>query len=118
MQHMQPSSPKLLTRRQETRPVEAITNSSTFTEEHASQETHKVISHTLTQRASATSSIVQVFVSSVQEPHREILTYAILDTQSESTIALEDVLDKLNVDVQPIKLKPSTMTAIDTIISR
>ena len=75
------------------------------------------MSHTSTQRASATSSILLVFVSSVQEPHREILTYAILDTQSESTIVLEDVLDKLNVDVQPIKLKPSTMTAIDTIIS-
>lgn len=99
------------------RPVEAIMNSSTSTEEHASQETHKVMSHTSTQRTSATSSIVPVFVSSVQEPHREILTYAILDTQSDSTFVLDDVLDKLNVDVQPVKLKLSTMTAIDTIIS-
>ncbi len=99
------------------KPVEAITNSSTSTEERASQETHKVKSHTSTQRASATSNIVPVFVSSVQEPHREILTYAILDTQSDSTFVLEDVLDKLNVDVQPVKLTLSTMTAIDTIIS-
>ena len=99
------------------RPVEAVTNSSTSTEERASQEAHKVVSHTSTQRSSATSSIVPVFVSSVQEPHREILTYAILDTQSDSTFVLEDVLDKLNVDAQPVKLKLSTMTAIDTIIS-
>ncbi|XP_070412225.1 uncharacterized protein [Nothobranchius furzeri] len=98
-------------------PVEATINSSTSTEERASQETHNVVSHTLTQHASATSSIVPVFVSSVQEPHREILTYAILDTQSDSTFVLEDVLDKLNVNVQPVQLKLSTMTAIDTIIS-
>ncbi|KAL6471732.1 hypothetical protein MHYP_G00203820 [Metynnis hypsauchen] len=99
------------------RPVETITNSSTSTEEHANQEMHKVLSHASTQRSSATSSIVPVFVSSVQEPHREILTYAILDTQSDSSFVLEDVLDKLNVDVQSVKLKLSTMTAIDTIIS-
>jgi len=72
---------------------------------------------TLTQRASSTSSIVPVLVSSIQEPHRKVLTYAILDTQSDSTFILEDVLDKLNVDAQPVKLKLSTMTAIDTIIS-
>lgn len=99
------------------RPVEATTNSSTSTENHASLETHNVVSHALTQRASATSSIVPVLVSSIQEPHREVLTYAILDTQSDSTFVLEDILDKLNVDAQPVKLKLSTMTAIDTIIS-
>ncbi|CAI5683011.1 unnamed protein product [Oreochromis niloticus] len=98
-------------------PVEAVTNSSAPTEEPASQETHKVMSHTSTQRISATSSIVPVFVSSVQEPHREILTYALLDTQSDSTFVLDDILDKLNVDVQPVKLKLSTTTAIDTVIS-
>lgn len=97
-------------------PVETITNSSISTEEHTSQETHKVTSHTSTLCAPATSSIVPVFVSSVQEPHR-VLTYAILDTQSDSTFVLEDVLDKLNVDVQPVNLNLSTMTSIDTIIS-
>ncbi|XP_067265626.1 uncharacterized protein [Chanodichthys erythropterus] len=99
------------------RPVEATTNSSTSTENHASLEMHNVVSHASTQHASATSSIVPVLVSSIQEPHREVLTYAILDTQSDSTFVLEDVLDKLNVDAQPVKLKLSTMTAIDTIIS-
>ncbi len=99
------------------RPVEATTNSSTSTENHASLQTHTVVSHASTQRASATSSIVPVLVSSIKEPHREVLTYAILDTQSDSTFVLEDVLDKLNVDTQPVKLKLSTMMAIDTIIS-
>lgn len=97
-------------------PAEVTTNSSTSTEEHSGQVTHQVMSHTLTQHASVTSSIVPVFVSSVQEPHREVLTYAMLDTQSDSTFILEDVLHKLSVDVKPVKLKLSTMTAIDTII--
>lgn len=99
------------------RPVEASTNSSPSTENHASLETHKVVSHASTHHASATSSIVPVLVSSIQEPHREVLTYAILDTQSDSTFVLEDVLDKLNVDTQKVQLKLSTMTAIDTVIS-
>ncbi|XP_054653604.1 uncharacterized protein LOC129193043 isoform X1 [Dunckerocampus dactyliophorus] len=98
-------------------PVDELTNSSTSTEGDVSHEMHKVVSHTSTQRAPATSSIVPVFVSSVQEPHREVLTYAILDTQSDSTFVLEDVLDKLNVEVRPVKLKLSTMTAMDTVIS-
>ena len=91
--------------------------STTSTEDQANPAVHTVVSHTSTQRASATSSIVPVFVSSTQEPHREVLTYAILDTQSDSTFVLADVIDKLNVDAQPVKLKLSTMSAIDTIIS-
>lgn len=109
--------PTCLHENREPNPADEMTNNFTSTEERASQETHKVVSHTSTQHASATSSIVPVFVSSVQEPHREILTYAILDTQSDSTFVLEDVLEKLDVNVQPVKLKLSTMTAIDTIIS-
>ncbi|XP_057716613.1 uncharacterized protein LOC130931672 [Corythoichthys intestinalis] len=101
-------------RRQEL--VEARTSNSAATEGHESQVPHHAVSHISTQHTSATSSIVPVFVSSVQEPHREVLTYAMLDTQSDSTFVLEDVLDKLSVNVQPVNLKLSTMTAIDTII--
>lgn len=118
MQHTPPLSPTCLHEDRKQRPVEAIMNSSTSAVEHASQETNKSMSHPSKQRDSATPSILPVFVSSVQEPHREILTYAILDTQSDSTFVLEDGLDKLSVDVQPEKLKLSTMIVIDTIISR
>ncbi|XP_023197668.1 uncharacterized protein LOC111610010 [Xiphophorus maculatus] len=109
--------PTCLHEERKERSVETTTNSSTSTEEHANQETHRVVSHTLTQHVSATTSIVPVLVSSLQEPHREILTYAMLDTQSDSTFVLEDVIDRLNVDFHPTKLKLSTMTAVDTIIS-
>lgn len=109
--------PTCLHEERKQRPVEATTKNFTSTEDHAGQETHNVVSHTSTQHAPATSSIVPVLVSSAQEPHREVLTYAMLDTQSDSTFVLEDVLDKLNVDVQPVKLKLSTMTALNTIIA-
>ncbi|XP_008430942.1 uncharacterized protein LOC103478718 [Poecilia reticulata] len=96
--------PTCLHEERKERPVETTTDSSTSTEEHASQETHRVVSHTSTQHASATTSIVPVLVSSLQEPHKKILTYAMLDTQSDSTFVLEDVIDRLNVDFHPTKL--------------
>lgn len=81
-----------------------------------SQEVHKVNSHTVIREASATSSIVPVYLSSVNEPEKEILTYALLDTQSDSTFVLEDLAKELNVATQPLQLKLSTMTAVDTVI--
>lgn len=90
--------------------MQATTNSSTSTEERASQETHRscpIHQHNalLLPQVSSQSSCLQ------HKNHTEILTLAILDTQSDSTFILEDVLDKLNVNVQPVKLK------LDTIIS-
>ncbi|XP_035985253.1 uncharacterized protein LOC118558808 [Fundulus heteroclitus] len=110
--------PTCLHEERKERPVGTTTNSYTSTEGHASLEPHRVVSHASTQHASATTSIVPVLVSSLQEPHKEILTYAMLDTQSDSTFVLEDVIDRLKVDSYPIKLKLNTMTAVDTIISK
>lgn len=75
----------------------------------------KVMAHALTQSSSATSSIVPVLISTVEEPQREVLTYALLDMQSDSTFILEDLLDDLNAITQPVQLRLSTMTAVDTI---
>ncbi len=87
----------------------------TSVEVQASQEVHKVTAHVLKQSSSATSSIVPVLISTVEEPKREVLTYALLDTQSDSTFILEDLLDDLNAITQPVQLRLSTMTAVDTI---
>lgn len=73
--------------------------------------------HASTQYVQATASIVPVLVSSDREPQKEVLTYALLDTQSDSTFILKDILDDLNVDSQPVQLKLSTMTATDTILT-
>lgn len=57
----------------------------------------KVKSNAKMQRTSATSRIVPVFISSATEPQKEILTYALLDTQSDLTFILDDLLVELNV---------------------
>ena len=97
-------------------PGEAANRVETHTEGETRQETHQALSHALVQNASATSSIVPVFLSSVKEPQKEILTYALLDTQSDSTFVLENLVRELEVQTRPLQLKLSTMTAIDTII--
>ncbi|XP_038140499.1 uncharacterized protein LOC119792268 [Cyprinodon tularosa] len=50
--------------------------------EETPQVSRSVLSHALTRNISATSSIVPVFLSSVKDPGKEILTYALLDTQN------------------------------------
>lgn len=88
-----------------------------LTEDGRSHEVHNALSHAVTQSSSSTSNIVPVFLSPVKEPHRELLTYTLLDTQSDSTFILEDLLKKLNVNASSVQLKLSTMTAVNTIIA-
>lgn len=75
-----------------------------------------VLSHALIHKAPATSSIVPVFLMPVNEPQKEILTYALLETQSDSSFVLEDLVRELNVNTQPLQMKLSTLTVADTII--
>ncbi|KAL1280039.1 hypothetical protein QQF64_014639 [Cirrhinus molitorella] len=98
-------------------PVESTSKDPIATGDHASKEIHKVMTHALTQHVSATSSIVPVLVSSTTEPKKEILTYALFDTQSDSTFILEDLVAQLNVNTQSVQLKLSTMTAVNTVIA-
>lgn len=65
---------------------------STPLEGETGQDVHRVFSCALVRNASATSSIVPVFLSSVNEPQKEILTYALLDMQSDSSFVLEDLI--------------------------
>ncbi|CAH2277110.1 uncharacterized protein LOC109198530 [Pelobates cultripes] len=83
----------------------------------ANDNVPKVMSHTLTRHTSATSCIVPVLFSAAAEPQREILTYALLDTQSDSTFILADLVSKQSVSTKPLQLKLSTMTAVNTVIS-
>ncbi|XP_073785217.1 uncharacterized protein [Danio rerio] len=86
-------------------------------EAYTSQEGQRAMSYAVTQHVSATSSIVPVFISTVEEPQNEILTYALLDTQSDTSFILKDFIDELQVSSQAVKLKLSTMTTTDTITS-
>lgn len=98
-------------------PKERKTEDSKSPDEGANKEVHNVMTHVLTRKPSSTSSIVPVFVSVASEPEKEILTYALLDTQSDSSFILEDLALELNVDAQPVQLKLSTMTSVDTVVA-
>lgn len=62
-----------------------------------------------------TSAIVPVYVSS--DSDKEVLVYALLDSQSDSSFILEEVADALELDMEPVKLKLSTMSSRGTTIS-
>ncbi|XP_014900158.1 uncharacterized protein LOC106954875 [Poecilia latipinna] len=98
-------------------PKETKTEDSVSHAENGNKEVHKVMTHVLTRKTSATSSIVPVFVSAASEPQKEILTYALLDTQSDSSFILGDLASELNVDKKPVQLKLSTMTSVDTVVA-
>ena len=65
----------------------------------------------------STSMIVPVWVSSIDSPDKEVLTYALLGTQRDSTFVLEDTAKAVTRHCQPIHLKLSTMTSSSTIES-
>ncbi len=71
--------------------MEAIQNGSASADVSTSEEVRNVVSCASTQHVSATSSIVPVLVSSVQEPQKKVLTYALLNTQSDSPFISDDL---------------------------
>ncbi|KAK7945396.1 hypothetical protein WMY93_001124 [Mugilogobius chulae] len=50
-------------------------------------------------------------------PHKEKLVYALLDTQSDTTFILKDTAESLNTSSEPVKLKISTITSKTKIVS-
>ncbi|KAJ7992368.1 hypothetical protein DPEC_G00277800 [Dallia pectoralis] len=67
--------------------------------------------------SSNTSMVIPVWVSSKNDPTAEKLVYALLDTQSDTTFIDQDVSDVLNVDKFPVKLKLTTMSGRDTVLT-
>lgn len=63
-----------------------------------------------------TSAIVPVYVSTPSDPDKEVLVYALLDTQSDSSFILDEVVDVLDTNTEQVKLKLSTMSSKGTII--
>lgn len=64
-----------------------------------------------------TSSIVPVWVSSASRPEREVLVYALLDTQSDTTFILEETARALHTKTEPVQLKLTTMSSRNTVVS-
>ncbi len=62
-----------------------------------------------------TSTIIPVWVSSINEPDHEILVYALFDTQSDTTFILDEVAQELNTNKENVSLQLSTMSARVTV---
>ncbi|XP_039904599.1 uncharacterized protein LOC120744346 [Simochromis diagramma] len=76
------------------------------------------ISNRVTQVSSSTltSSILPVWVSSKNHPDREVLVYALLDSQSDTSFILDEVAQDLDTDKSKAHLRLSTMSAKSTVI--
>ncbi|XP_057709746.1 uncharacterized protein LOC130927761 [Corythoichthys intestinalis] len=64
-----------------------------------------------------TSSIIPVWLSNEKEPENEVLVYALLDTQSDTTFILEETARSLNTTLQPVQLKLTTMSTRNAVIA-
>ncbi len=64
-----------------------------------------------------TSSIVPVYVSTTMEPDKEVLVYALLDSQSDTTFILKDAAVTLGAKKEPVKLKVSTITSKTKVVN-
>ncbi|XP_026094281.1 uncharacterized protein LOC113066585 [Carassius auratus] len=83
------------------------------------QESKPVTSNRVVQERNGThtSSIIPVYVSTTDEPRKEILVYALLDTQSDTTFILKDTAETLDIKKEPVKLKISTITSKTKVVS-
>ncbi|KAI2646382.1 hypothetical protein H4Q32_025464 [Labeo rohita] len=55
----------------------------------------------------STSMIVPVWISSTSTPEREILVYALLDTQSSNTFVDQEVCERMGASSEPVNLPPA-----------
>ena len=59
--------------------------------------------------ATNTSMIVPVWVATADNPKEEVLVYALLDTQSDTTFVVSEVDEQMNINGDPVELKLTTL---------
>ncbi|XP_076740274.1 uncharacterized protein LOC143418645 [Maylandia zebra] len=67
-------------------------------------------------RSNLTSTIIPVWLSTTSNPEHEILLYALLDSQSDTTFVLKEKADALDAEKECVQLKLSTMSSKDTLV--
>ena len=94
---------------------EAVTAASQETSQDASPEPTRVL---FSQHGGSNKSsmIVPVWLSHESQPHQEILVYALLDSQSESTFLLDKTCEQLGIKGDPCDLLLSTMTSQSALL--
>ncbi|KAA0703644.1 hypothetical protein E1301_Tti015510 [Triplophysa tibetana] len=64
-----------------------------------------------------TAAVIPVWLSSLTQPEKEVLVYALLDSLGDTTFFLSEVAEVLEADKEQVKLKLSTMTSRTTVVS-
>ena len=91
--------------------------SSEFNTESESDAIPGAVSFKVThQTDNNTSMIVPVWLASAESPRKEVLTYAMLDNQSDCTFVLEDLAKYVAKQSTPTKLKLTTMTSQSSVV--
>ena len=72
-------------------------------------------SRSATSSANQCTMIVPVWLSDVANPTKEILTYAMLDTQSDTTFIDEQLAEQISQDTSSATLRLTTMTSTETV---
>jgi hypothetical protein len=85
--------------------------------ESSSQDKTKVSLFTAHRVSSKSTMIVPVYISHSSCPATEILTYALLDTQSDTSFITDDLITNLGISGTPTSIFLSTMTCDDKLIS-
>lgn len=57
-----------------------------------------------------------MWVSAESEPEHEVLVYALLDTQSDTTFIMEETARALHTTSEPVQLKLTTMSSRNTVV--
>nr|XP_057941354.1 uncharacterized protein LOC131137424 [Doryrhamphus excisus]XP_057941355.1 uncharacterized protein LOC131137424 [Doryrhamphus excisus] len=105
-------------KRQATNETTTDENKGEKNQQSESIEMQQVTSNRVVQekKGTHTSSIVPVYVSTSTEPGKEVLVYALLDSQSDTTFILQNVAEMLCIKKEPVKLKVSTITSKTKVV--
>ncbi|KAJ8342594.1 hypothetical protein SKAU_G00325220 [Synaphobranchus kaupii] len=63
-----------------------------------------------------TSTVIPVWLSTTSNPENEVLVYALLDNQSDTTFVLQEKAETLDTQKEPVQLKLSTLSSRSTVI--
>ncbi|KAL6459770.1 hypothetical protein MHYP_G00315290 [Metynnis hypsauchen] len=85
---------------------------------HTTEHSNEATSNRVVQGMDSmySSTVVPVWLSTSNNPENEILVYALLDNQSDTTFIMQDKAEVLEIKGEPVQLKLSTLSSRNTII--
>lgn len=100
--------------------IKAKTTPTTEPSDAATSKSLVTATNKLNQAITKLSDVVRVVPVELfckDKPSSSVVTYALLDEQSDTTFMLENLRQQLNIDKNEVKLKLSTMTSTNYVIS-